>query len=90
MNPFVRIPRHRRGCVDDGGSTAGAERRHYQSSAQEGSDRVSQLQGSLSLVEHAGKVLLKSWPIDLATSARKLGFFPRKSAASGPNVRQPI
>ena len=49
MNPFARISRHRRGCVDDGGSTAGAERRHNQSSAQEEeSNRVSQLQGSLS------------------------------------------
>ena len=32
----------------------------------------------------------KSWPIDLATSARKPGFFPRNSAASGPNARQSI
>ena len=29
---------------------------------------------------------LKSWPTDLATSARKLGFSPRNSAASGPNA----
>ena len=32
----------------------------------------------------------KPWPTDLATSARKLGFSARNSAASGPNARQPI
>ena len=32
----------------------------------------------------------KSWPIDLATSARKPAFFPRNSAVSGPNARQSI
>ena len=32
----------------------------------------------------------KSWPIDLATSAKKLGSSPKNSAASGPNARQPI
>ena len=31
----------------------------------------------------------KSWLIDFATSARKLGFFPRNSAVSSLNVRQP-
>ena len=30
----------------------------------------------------------KSWTTDLATFARKLGFSPRNSAASGPNARQ--
>ena len=46
----------------------------------------------LSLVAHAGKVRFfsKSWPTDLATSARKLGFSTGNSAASGPNARQPI
>ena len=32
----------------------------------------------------------KSWPTDLATSAKKLGSSPKNSAASDPNVRQPI
>ena len=44
----------------------------------------------LSLVAHAGKVLSKSWPTDLATSAKKLGSSPKNSAASDPNDRQPI
>ena len=38
---LARIPRHNRGCMDDGGSTARVERRHHKSSTQkEGSDRV--------------------------------------------------
>ena len=38
---LARIPRHHRGCVDDGGSTARVERRHHRRSTQkEGSDRV--------------------------------------------------
>ena len=38
---LARIPRHHRGCMDDGGSTVGVERRHHKSSTQkEGSDRV--------------------------------------------------
>ena len=32
----------------------------------------------------------KSWPTDLATSAKKLGSSPKNSAASDPNARQPI
>ena len=44
----------------------------------------------LSLVAHAGKVLLKSWPTNFATSAKKLGSSPKNSAASDPNARQPI
>ena len=32
----------------------------------------------------------KSWPTDLATSAKKLGSSPTNSAASDPNARQPI
>ena len=43
----------------------------------------------LSLVAHAGKVSSK-WPIDFATSAKKLGFLPRNSAASGFKARQPM
>ena len=46
---LARIPRHHRGCVDDGRSAAGVERCHHPSSAQEeGSDRVWHLQGPLS------------------------------------------
>ena len=38
---LARIPRHHRGCMDDGGSTARVERCHHKSSTQkEGSDRV--------------------------------------------------
>ena len=44
----------------------------------------------LSLVAHAGKFSSKSWPTDLATSAKKLGPSPKNSAASDPNARQPI
>ena len=44
----------------------------------------------LSLVTHAGKLFSKPWPIDLVTSARNLGFFPRNSAASNLNARQLI
>ena len=33
---------------------------------------------------------LKSWPTDLATSAKKPGSSPKNSAASDPNARQPI
>ena len=44
----------------------------------------------LSLVAHAGKVFLNRGANRLATSARKLDVFPRNSAASGPNARQPI
>ena len=43
----------------------------------------------LSLVAHAGKVLLKI-VADLATSAKKLGSSPKNSAVSDPNARQPI
>ena len=32
----------------------------------------------------------KSWPTDLATSAKKLGSSPKNSAVSDPNARQPI
>ena len=42
------------------------------------------------LVAHTGKVLLKTYPLEVATSARKLEFFPRNNAASGPNAGQPI
>ena len=42
----------------------------------------------LFLVAVDARFSLKSWPIDLATSARKLGSFPRNSSASGPNARQ--
>ena len=32
------------------------------------------------------RFLSKSWPIDLAASARKLELFPRNSSASGPTL----
>ena len=40
----------------------------------------------LSLVAHAVRFSSKSWPTDLATSAKKLGSSPKNSAASDPNV----
>ena len=44
----------------------------------------------LSLMAHAGKVLLKIVANHFATSASKLGPSPKNSAASDPNARQPI
>ena len=44
----------------------------------------------LFLVAHAGKVLLKSWPTDFATSVKKLGSSSKNNATSDPNARQPI
>ena len=45
---------------------------------------------NLSLVAHAGRVLLKIVANQFGDIARKLGFFPRNSAAFGLGARQPI
>ena len=37
-----------------------------------------------------GRISSKSWPTDLATSAKKLASSPKNSAASDPNARLPI
>ena len=44
----------------------------------------------LSMVAHAGKVLLKIVANRLGDFSKKLGSSPKNSAASDPNARQPI
>ena len=56
---LARIPRHHRDCVGDGGGTAGMESATIKVLHKDKDPTESGNYGSLSLVAHAGKVLLK-------------------------------
>ena len=87
MGSNARIPYHR-GCMDDGRGIAGGKHATINILYNNKKKRSTEYENyrSLSLVAHSRKI---PWPIDLATSARKLGFSSRNNAVSGLNTRQP-